>query len=127
MSDQKRFSPASCASCDLERGVRACTQKDGKGAKGCPSLTHMEVLKASNEEYKNPEINEFARQASIQEGECYANRHERPYVMQPSKTRIMEIYEFAKKNGVQKAGPGLLRRSETGGFHSRGDPAAKRI
>ena len=47
---------------------------------------------------------EFARQASIQEADCYANRHERPYVIQPTKTRIVEICEFAQKMKYKRLG-----------------------
>lgn len=47
---------------------------------------------------------EFARQASIQEAENYANRHERPYIMQPTKTRMVEICEFAKRMGFKRLG-----------------------
>jgi uncharacterized metal-binding protein len=47
---------------------------------------------------------EFARQASIQEAECYANRHQRPYIMQPTKTRIQEIWEFARRMGYKRLG-----------------------
>ncbi len=60
----------------------------------------IEALK----EYENPGTREFARQASIQEGECYANRHQRPYVLQPTKTRIVEICEFAQKMGYKRLG-----------------------
>jgi uncharacterized metal-binding protein len=65
---------------------------------------HQETLKRANEEYGNPGTWEFARQASRQEAECYANRHQRPYVMQPTKTRIVEICEFAERMGYRKLG-----------------------
>ena len=32
------------------------------------------------------------------------NRHQRPYIMQPSKTRIVEICEFARKMGYRRLG-----------------------
>ena len=63
-----------------------------------------ETLAEAQKEYEDPQIREFARQASIQEGECYANRHQRPYVMQPSKTRVVEIGEFAQKMGYKRLG-----------------------
>ena len=77
---------------------------EGVGSKGCPTLTRREVLIEANREYEDPEVREFARQASIQESECYANRHQQPYVMQPTKTRIVEICEFAKKMGYKRLG-----------------------
>jgi uncharacterized metal-binding protein len=96
--------PASCASCDVEVAGRICYVEDGVGFKGCPTVTRSDVLKEANSEYQNPEIREFARQASIQEAECYANRHQRPYIMQPTKTRIVEICEFAEKMGYSRLG-----------------------
>lgn len=94
----------SCASCDLERAERICWNVEGKGSRGCPTLTRTHILDQANQEYESPEIQTFARMASLQEAECYANRHQRPYVMQPSKTRIVEICEFAHKMNYKKLG-----------------------
>lgn len=52
----------------------------------------------------NPETGSFAQRASIQEAACYANRHERPYIMQPTKTRIQEICEFAHRMNYERLG-----------------------
>jgi len=90
--------------------------KDGKGSKGCPTLTRKQVLTEANQEYDAPQTHEFARNASIQEAECYANRDQKPYIRQPSKTRIVEIYEFAKKMGYTRLGlafcGGLAKEAE---------------
>ena len=67
-------------------------------------MVGKETLAEAQREYEDPQIREFARQASIQEGECYANRQQRPYVMQPTKTRIVEIGEFAQKMGYKRLG-----------------------
>jgi uncharacterized metal-binding protein len=88
----------------LERGDKICVSEEGKGKRGCPTLTRKRVLGAANKAYEVAEIFEFARQASIQEAECYANRHQRPYIMQPTKTRIVEICEFAGKMGYSRLG-----------------------
>lgn len=104
MAEKRRRALVSCASCDLDRDWRICMREDGIGSKRCPTLTHKQVLNDANQEYEQSEIGEFARQASIQEGECYANRHQRPYIMQPTKTRIVEICEFAKKMGYKRLG-----------------------
>jgi uncharacterized metal-binding protein len=93
-----------CASCNLPTFNRACVAEAGKSSKGCPTYSRKKVLEDSNKEYESAEVLEFARQASIQEAECYANRHERPYVMQPTKTRIVEICEFAEKMGYRRLG-----------------------
>jgi len=93
-----------CASCRQAVGEKACYRGGGLGSRGCPTLTRQDVLAEANAEYEDPVVGEFARQASIQEGECYANRHERPYVMQPTKTRIVEICEFARRMGYKRLG-----------------------
>ena len=95
---------ASCAACEVERANRICMTEEGKGYKGCPTLTKKQILEEANREYEDPRTREFSRQASIQEAACYANRHQRPYVLQPSKTRIVEICEFAQRMGYQRLG-----------------------
>lgn len=104
MNNQKKRPDPSCASCEHDIPQRICFDKTGKGEKGCPTLTRKKILTQANKEYEDQNVYEFARQASIQEAECYANRHEKPYVMQPTKTRIVEIMEFAKKMNYQKFG-----------------------
>jgi uncharacterized metal-binding protein len=104
MPKKKEKSPPACAACEFDRTLKACFSQTGFGAKGCPTLVDKEVLARAEKEYADPQIREFARQASIQEGECYANRDQQPYVMQPSKTRIIEICEFARKMGYQRLG-----------------------
>jgi uncharacterized metal-binding protein len=66
--------------------------------------THSGVIEKVLAEYEKPEIREFARIASIQEAECYSNRHLQPFVRHPVKPRIQEVYEFAKKMGYRKLG-----------------------
>jgi uncharacterized metal-binding protein len=104
MKKRKQTPPPSCDSCDLALPQKICFTREGTGAKGCPTLTAKNILSEANREYEAPPIREFARQASIQEGECYANRHRRPYVMEPTKTRLVEIREFAQKMGYQRLG-----------------------
>ena len=83
---------------------KVCVAEEGLSSKGCPTLLYKDVLAEADKEYNQSEIFEFARQASLQEADCYANRHQRPYVMQPTKTRIVEIYEFAEKMKYQRLG-----------------------
>ncbi len=104
MKKKRPTTAASCASCDLPTFDRACVAEAGKSSKGCPTFSRRKVLEDANREYEAPDVLEFARQASIQEAECYANRHERPYVMQPTKTRMVEICEFAEKMGYKRLG-----------------------
>lgn len=52
-------------------------------------------------EYEKPEVKEFARQASIQEFECYQNTPEGRRTLNP---RIVELIQFAHKMGYHKLG-----------------------
>lgn len=104
MKDEKKKISSSCASCELEIPQRICFSDKGKGQKGCPTLTRKQVLQEANKEYEAGDIKEFAHKASLQEAECYANRDQQPYVMQPTKTRIVETCEFAKKMGYKRLG-----------------------
>jgi uncharacterized metal-binding protein len=104
MKKDKTIQVPACASCKLSTPERICFAENGTGSKGCPTLTRKEILAQANKEYDALPIREFARQASRQEADCYANRHERPYILQPTKTRIEEIFEFAKKMGYRRLG-----------------------
>jgi uncharacterized metal-binding protein len=115
MSKEKKPTTPSCAACEIEIRKRICMAENGKASKGCPTLTREDVLKEANREYADEKVHEFARNASRQEAECYANRHQRPYVLQPTKTRIVEICEFAHKMGYKRLGmafcTGLVKES----------------
>ena len=117
MTKKKNTTPPACASCGHKEPKKICVDEDGLSSKGCPTLVYNEVLAEADREYDRPEILEFARQASRQEADCYANRHQRPYVMQPTKTRIVEIYEFAEKMKYRRLGLafclGLAREAAT--------------
>lgn len=95
---------AACASCDQKIAKRICLNPKGVGAKGCPTLTQAELMDEVRQIYAEPDVLEFARQASRQEAHGYANRHERPYILQPQKTRILEICEFADKMNYTRLG-----------------------
>jgi uncharacterized metal-binding protein len=64
----------------------------------------MKSIEKAIKEYENPKILDFAQKASIQEAECYTNRHVKPYVLHPIKPRIEEICEFAEKMSYKKLG-----------------------
>lgn len=92
-----------CAECNVRNKI--CTQEDGHGPDFCPTINFDRVVKDSLLEYRRPEIKEFALYATIQEGECYANRDKQhPYVGYPIKTRIQETIEFAHKLGFTRLG-----------------------
>lgn len=104
MNPSAETSHPSCAACKIPMPKRVCMQPGGTGAKGCPTLNHAAILQEANRHYQQSAVHEFARQASRQEAECYANRDQRPYVLQPSKTRIVEICEFARKLSYERLG-----------------------
>ena len=104
MAKKKNTRAPDCASCEHEAVKKVCMDAEGLSSKGCPTLAYNDVLVEADREYDRSEILEFARQASLQEADCYTNRHQRPYVMQPAKTRIVEIYEFAEKMKYQRLG-----------------------
>ncbi len=115
MEEDRKIHHASCALCKNEMFNRICVNKNGAASGGCPTVLKSKVLEETAKIYKDPEILEFARQASIQEGECYINRKENPFVLEPTKTRIVEIYEFAEKMGYRRLGlafcAGLIREA----------------
>ncbi len=93
-----------CAKCPLEKSEKACRDKNGKAPRFCPTRQLTEVVAKSQEPYMDIHIREFARQASIQEGECYINREAQPPVLHPIKPRLQEICEFAGKMGYKRLG-----------------------
>ena len=105
-----------CAHCSIPIPEKICMARNGKAGPGCPSLTRKDILDRANDEYRKAPIQDLAHQASLQEAECYANRDQQPYVMQPVKTRIVEICEFARKMEYRTLGLafclGLAREAE---------------
>ena len=101
MSDKKTVSPE-CALCSVAN--RACRMENGVGPTFCPTKNYKKTIEHAIKEYEKPEVREFARMASIQEAECYSDRHIKPYVLHPVKPRVQEICEFAKKMFYKKLG-----------------------
>ncbi len=91
-----------CALCGVE--VRLCRSKSGTGPKFCPTKSKERELKKALKKYSKGETMRFAKAASLQEAECYARRGEKPFVMRPTKTRVEEVIEFARKMGYKKLG-----------------------
>lgn len=104
MARQKKQPSPACAACDISVPGRRCYTDQGKGPKGCPTVSHSSILDAANQVYEASNVRSFAHMASVQEAQCYANRDQQPYVMQPCKTRIVEICEFAKKMEYHRLG-----------------------
>jgi uncharacterized metal-binding protein len=91
-----------CALCGVD--LRACFSKEGKGPAFCPTIHRTRDAKRALSKYRNPQTKRFAKAASLQEAECYAERDAKPPVLRPTKTRVEEIIEFAKKMGYKKIG-----------------------
>jgi uncharacterized metal-binding protein len=99
---QERIILPKCAECKVTKKI--CSQEDGHGPDFCPTIHFAEIINESLEEYKRPEIKEFARYATIQEGECYANRDLKHTSLFPIKPRVQETIEFAHKLGFRRLG-----------------------
>jgi uncharacterized metal-binding protein len=83
---------------------RACIAPTGSGPVFCPTIHHQALVEQAVKEYEKPAIQKFAHMASVQEAECYTNRHIKPYVLHPITPRVQEICEFSKKMGYTKLG-----------------------
>ena len=92
-----------CADCKIEKKI--CRQSDGKGPADCPTLNLKDVIENSLSEYNQAAIKTFARNATIQEGECYVNKgKDNPHVRYAIKPRVQETIEFAHKMGYKRLG-----------------------
>jgi len=93
-----------CAKCPYPFSKRLCNTEDGKSLPSCPTSNKEELLEKSLKEYEKPQIFEFARLASVQEGEGYGQKELGPDQIRPVKPRILEIIEFAKKMNCKRLG-----------------------
>ncbi|HUL38500.1 MAG TPA: DUF1847 domain-containing protein [Thermodesulfobacteriota bacterium] len=91
-----------CAKCAVVEKI--CRLENGKGPKWCPTKTEGETLAGALKEYDDPDLKEFARVASVQEGSCYACRDAKPFMMIPTKSRIEELIEFSQRMGYKRLG-----------------------
>jgi uncharacterized metal-binding protein len=67
----------------------------------CPMKIRTEIIEKTMLEYDQPDVKEFARQASIQEFECYEQTPEGRRTKNP---RILETIQFARKMKYKKLG-----------------------
>jgi uncharacterized metal-binding protein len=91
-----------CAKCGMR--LKACRSPQGEAPPFCPGVADAALVQRATCEYEKPQIHEFARQASIQEAECYTGRDLRPYVLHPMKPRVQETCEFAHRMGYRRLG-----------------------
>jgi len=93
-----------CAVCPYDWSERFCRNAKGKAPANCPSTHLRELSVRAVAATLSPENREFARQASIQECECYGGRERGYAAVRTLKPRIVEIVEFARRMGYQKLG-----------------------
>ena len=93
----------SCANCPFPKEERLCSIENGKSPAACPTRDN-DLIDEVRKEYSNPRIREFARMASVQEGEGYSGRKPGNTAPKPAKPRILETAEFAKRMNYSKLG-----------------------
>ena len=93
-----------CARCPTKMADRLCRTEDGKAPPDCPTLNLAELIETAVKQYDDEEIHRFARQASIQEAEGYADRELGYEHVRPLKPRILEVIEFANKMDYKRLG-----------------------
>jgi uncharacterized metal-binding protein len=91
-----------CTKCRIVEKI--CRLESGRGPTWCPTKKESESLEEALEKYDDPELKEFARLASVQEGSCYTFRDAKPFVMIPTKSRLEELIEFSQRMGYKKLG-----------------------
>jgi uncharacterized metal-binding protein len=91
-----------CAKCGQR--TKACRSPEGQAPPFCPGVVEAGIVQSATRRYEAREIHEFARQASIQEAECYAGRGVPSYVPHPVKPRVQETCEFARRMGYRRLG-----------------------
>jgi len=91
-----------CTKCPIVEKI--CRINNGKGPKWCPTKTGEEALASVLEEYEDPDVKEFARLASVQEGACFAHSDAKPFMMIPMKSRLEELIEFSQRMGYKRLG-----------------------
>jgi uncharacterized metal-binding protein len=93
-----------CARCPYPPQDRICQTEDGKAPPFCPTANRAAVLQDAVRELDKPAILNFAKQASLQEADGYADRELGYAKTRPSKPRLLEIAEFAERMGYKKLG-----------------------
>lgn len=93
-----------CAKC--QRQVCNSPARE-EGPDNCPIKIVPEVIKKAAERYSTPEVLDFARNASRQEGSGYLRLPHSPAGPSPVKSRVEEIMEFAGRMGYKRLGVGF--------------------
>ena len=95
---------SNCAKCPFPSSERICSSEGDKAPAFCPTKNLGKLIPCALEEYRKPEIEEFARQASLQEAEGYGNKEKGYAFLKPVKPRIEETMDFARRMGYTRLG-----------------------
>ena len=104
MSKSTKENLPQCAKCSVPDREKICLTSTGRGPEYCPTIHSRQAIDRAKQLLSEPSTLEFARQASIQEAECYINRDRKPFVVHPVKPRIQETIEFARKMDFRRLG-----------------------
>ena len=97
-----------CAKCPFKQSDRICTSENDRHPDNCSSLLYKDIIEYVKQRHlDDPDLMEFARQASLQEASCYSPSDIDPEKMKPVKCRIQETFEFCKRMGYKKLGLGF--------------------
>jgi uncharacterized metal-binding protein len=94
---------SNCAECPFKIDDKLCKNINGHFLPSCPTKEKDSLTQTSLKKYDKTNIHEFAKQSAIQEGEGYTPTKCNNKV-KPSKSRIEEIVDFAKKMNYKKLG-----------------------
>lgn len=96
--------PPNCAQCPVNTAERLCRTEEGKAPPACPTINKRELIEKCLEEYERPDVLEFAKQSSIQEGAGYEGKERGYAYVRPVKPRILEVMEFAQRMKYKRLG-----------------------
>jgi uncharacterized metal-binding protein len=92
-----------CAECPLDVDKRICKVKDGFGPNYCSTKNYETVLTEADLKYREERYAEFAKQAAIQEFECYEPIPGSGLYQTQKNPRIVENCDSAKRWGYKRA------------------------
>ena len=95
----------SCAKCPFAPPDRICREPDGKAPPFCSTKLYQDIVEDACSEYTgDPELMDFATEASKQEAACYRPSDINPARNMPLKCRVEETIEFCRRMGYKKLG-----------------------
>ena len=93
-----------CARCPVKVTERICLKENGDAPAFCPTKNCEAVIENALAKTRSDGLCEFARQASVQEGQGYGDRDRGYEHVRPIKPRIEETIELAHKMNYKRLG-----------------------